>query len=127
MHWCLATIDMDAKTIHFYDSMSGNNKAALREIFSYLHQEHCAKKGSELDSNEWKQQIVKKIPQQMNVSDCGMFTCKFAEYLSWRARFSFSHSDMLYFIQEEDGLRDFKECLIIFSRSLTVCIIINSL
>ena len=26
MHWCLATIDMDAKTIHYYDSMGGNNK-----------------------------------------------------------------------------------------------------
>ena len=45
------------------------------KIFSYLHQEHWAKKGSKLKSNEWKHLIVKKIPQQMNVSDCGMFTC----------------------------------------------------
>ena len=75
----------------------GNNKAALRGIFSYLQQEHWAKKGSELDPNEWKQLIVKKIPQQMNGSDCGMFTCKFAEYLSRRARFTFSQSDMPYF------------------------------
>ena len=56
-----------------------------------------SEKGSELDPNEWRQLIVKKIPQQMNGSDCGMFTCKFAEYLSRRARFTFSQSDMPYF------------------------------
>ena len=26
MHWCLATIDIDAKAIVYYDSMGGNNK-----------------------------------------------------------------------------------------------------
>ena len=41
--------------------------------------------------------IAKKIPQQMNGSDCGMFTCKFAEYISRRARFTFSQNDMPYF------------------------------
>ena len=25
-HWCLATIDMDKKSIVYYDSMGGNNK-----------------------------------------------------------------------------------------------------
>merc|ERR1719318_297181 len=33
----------------------------------------------------------------MNGSDCGMFTCKFAEYLSRRAKFTFSQRDMPYF------------------------------
>lgn len=33
----------------------------------------------------------------MNGSDCGMFTCKFAEYLSRRAKFTFGQSDMPYF------------------------------
>jgi len=43
--------------------------------------------------------IAKEIPQQMNGSDCGMFTCKFAEYISRRARFTFSQKDMPYFRQ----------------------------
>ena len=47
--------------------------------------------------SEWKQDIAKKIPKQTNGSDCGMFTCKFAEYLSRRAKFTFSQSDMPYF------------------------------
>ena len=50
-----------------------------------------------MDLSEWKQIIAKKIPQQMNGSDCGMFTCKFAEYLSRRAKFTFSQSNMPYF------------------------------
>ena len=33
MHWYLSTIDMDAKTIHFYDSMGGNNKGNKGNIF----------------------------------------------------------------------------------------------
>ena len=41
--------------------------------------------------------IVKDIPQQMNGSDCGMFTCKFAEYLSRNANISFTQEDMPYF------------------------------
>ena len=41
--------------------------------------------------------IVKDIPQQMNGSDCGMFTCKFAEYLSRNANITFSQEDMPYF------------------------------
>ena len=35
-----------------------------------------------MDLSNWSQVIAKQIPQQMNGSDCGMFTCKFAEYLS---------------------------------------------
>lgn len=38
-----------------------------------------------------------KIPQQMNGSDCGMFACKFAEYLSRRARIIFDQEHMPYF------------------------------
>ena len=26
MHWCLAAVDMDAKSITYFDSMGGNNK-----------------------------------------------------------------------------------------------------
>jgi len=33
---------------------------------------------------------VQDIPQQMNGSDCGMFACKFAEYVTRDARITFS-------------------------------------
>ena len=34
--------------------------------------------------------ILQDIPQQMNGSDCGVFSCKYAEYLSRDAPFTFS-------------------------------------
>ena len=34
------------------------------------------KKKTPFDTSEFQSVIVKDIPQQMNGSDCGMFTCK---------------------------------------------------
>jgi len=97
MHWCLATIDIKKKAITYYDSMGGNNTACLRSLADYVKEEHLAKKGLALDMSSWVQVVAKEIPQQMNGSDCGMFTCKFAEYLSRRAKITFSQEDMPYF------------------------------
>ena len=97
-HWCLATIDMDEKAISYYDSLGGNNTGiALRKISFYLQKEHFAKKGRYLDLKWWKQINAKNIPLQKNGSDCGVFTCMFAEYLSRGAEFTFDHSNMPYF------------------------------
>ena len=96
-HWCLATIDIEAKTFGYYDSMNGSAKGAFKAISSYLQLEHLAKKGSALDLSKWEQINTQNIPQQLNGSDCGMFLCKFAEYLSRRAEFTFSQSNMPYF------------------------------
>merc|ERR1712043_132378 len=37
---------------------------------------------------------VKGIPRQLNGSDCGVFTCQYAEFLSREASFEFSQGDM---------------------------------
>lgn len=41
--------------------------------------------------------MLKDIPRQMNGSDCGMFACKFAEYLSRDADITFGQEEMPYF------------------------------
>jgi len=97
MHWCLATIDVKNKSINYYDSMNGNNQTCLDLLQRYLQEEHQDKKKAPMDLSGWKQEIKKDIPQQMNGSDCGMFTCKFAEYLSRRAKLTLSQQDMPYF------------------------------
>jgi len=51
----------------------------------------------DLLASQWDAQLVKDIPQQMNGSDCGMFTCKFAEYLSTNAAITLTQIDMPYF------------------------------
>nr|CAD7261685.1 unnamed protein product [Timema shepardi] len=71
VHWCLAVMNMKTKNITYYDSMGAPNNRCL-------------------NGN----------PQQQNGSDCGVFTCIYAEYLSRKAELSFSQKDMPYFRQK---------------------------
>lgn len=48
----------------------------------------------------WNNQILfclQKIPHQMNGSDCGMFSCMYAEFLCRDANITFTQDDMPYF------------------------------
>ncbi|XP_070565219.1 sentrin-specific protease 1-like isoform X2 [Ptychodera flava] len=97
MHWCLAVIDFRYKTISYYDSMGGENPKCLNALREYLRSEHLDKKKSDYDLSGWSLHCIKDIPQQMNGSDCGMFACKYAEYISRDAKITFSQDDMPYF------------------------------
>lgn len=96
MHWCMAVIDFRSKTIKYYDSMGAKNNKCLEALANYLVEEHKDKKKSEYDMSQWKLENVKNIPQQMNGSDCGMFSCTFAEFLTRDAKLTFSQEDMPY-------------------------------
>lgn len=97
MHWCLAAIDMRAKTITYYDSLLGDNHQCTNALRDYIAAEHQAKKKSPLDIQNWKLTIEKDIPEQLNGCDCGVFTCKYAEYVSQDKTFDFTQADMPYF------------------------------
>ena len=97
IHWCLAIVDLRQKEVRYYDSMGGNNNEALSHIKSYLSAESRAKKRVDVDWSGWQLINVKDIPQQTNGSDCGVFACKLAEYVSRDARISFTQADMPYF------------------------------
>jgi sentrin-specific protease 1 len=117
MHWCLATVDFSKPAVNYYDSMGGNNTACLDALCEYLEKEHTDKKKQPYSTDKFAkvlcfiycillllliilffvQVIVKNIPQQNNSSDCGMFACKFSEYLSRRANITFAQADMPYF------------------------------
>lgn len=61
----------------------------------YLKEEHADKKSTaQLDLSTWNCIHVKDVPQQMNGSDCGMFTCKYAEYAS-RGKTVFSFNQVM--------------------------------
>lgn len=96
MHWCMAIIDFRSKTIKYYDSMGARNNKCLEALLNYLVEEHKDKKKAEYDVSKWKLENVKNIPQQMNGSDCGMFSCTFAEFLTRDAKLNFSQEDMPY-------------------------------
>ncbi|XP_037128173.1 sentrin-specific protease 1 [Syngnathus acus] len=99
MHWCLSVVDFRKKAITYFDSMGGNNDEACKLLFDYLQQESKDKKGKELDTSGWSLRSKKRneIPQQMNGSDCGMFTCKYADYITKDRPITFTQKQMPYF------------------------------
>ncbi|KAK6166240.1 hypothetical protein SNE40_022986 [Patella caerulea] len=97
VHWCLAIIDFRKKSIRYYDSMGGNNDTCLNALKQYLIDECLDKKKQKFDLTGWSTVAVKDIPQQMNGSDCGMFSCVYAEYITRGAKITFTQDDMPYF------------------------------
>jgi sentrin-specific protease 1 len=49
------------------------------------------------DLSDWEDYVPNDIPKQDNGSDCGVFMCKYADYLSDRLDLTFSAADMPYF------------------------------
>ncbi|XP_056588792.1 sentrin-specific protease 1 isoform X1 [Triplophysa dalaica] len=99
VHWCLSVIDFRKKTITYFDSMGGNNDEACSILAKYLKQESVDKRGKDLDTSEWTLRSKRRneIPHQMNGSDCGMFTCKYAEYITKDRPITFTQKHMPYF------------------------------
>ncbi|XP_022913577.1 uncharacterized protein [Onthophagus taurus] len=96
MHWCMAMIDFRTKTINYYDSMGSPNKSCLTTLLQYLRDEHNDKKKTDIDLSDWRLINARDIPQQMNGSDCGMFSITFAEFLTRDAKISFAQENMPY-------------------------------
>uniref|UniRef100_A0A669BZL9 SUMO specific peptidase 2 n=1 Tax=Oreochromis niloticus TaxID=8128 RepID=A0A669BZL9_ORENI len=84
VHWALAVIDFRSKTVKSYDSMGRRHDDISSLLLLYLKEEHKAKKGRELDCTKWTVGSLKasEIPQQKNGSDCGVFACKYADYIA---------------------------------------------
>ncbi|XP_068454762.1 sentrin-specific protease 1 [Clinocottus analis] len=99
VHWCLSVVDFRKKAIMYFDSMGGNNDEACQMLFEYLQQESKDKKGEKMDTSDWTLHSKKRneIPQQMNGSDCGMFTCKYADYITKDKPITFTQNHMPYF------------------------------
>lgn len=96
-HWCLAVVDFRKPGVYYYDSMGGNNMQCLATIKKYLSDEYKEKKGGVLDTQKFETKIMKNIPKQMNGSDCGIFTCKFADCIARDTAITFKQEDMPYF------------------------------
>lgn len=99
MHWCLAVIDLQRAVIEYYDSMGGDNDECLTALYHWIQDESLDKRKIPFNMDGWTTVNRKDIPQQHNGSDCGMFACRFAEYITRRARINFTQKDMSYFRQ----------------------------
>lgn len=97
IHWCLAIINLKNKTIKYYDSMGKPNNDALRVLTIYLRQESLDKKKREFDLSNWTCENVSDIPLQQNSSDCGVFSCMYAEFITRNRPIIFNQQCMKYF------------------------------
>ncbi|XP_005098591.3 sentrin-specific protease 1 isoform X1 [Aplysia californica] len=97
MHWCLCIANMKDKVVTYFDSMGGRNIECLEAVRKYINDESVAKKQTPINMSEWSLVTAQDIPQQMNGSDCGMFACKYAEYITRGKEITFSQEDMPYF------------------------------
>lgn len=99
VHWCLSVVDFRKRSIFYFDSMGGKDDEACRTLLKYLKQESEDKRGVQFDTSDWilHSKKTNEIPQQMNGSDCGMFTCKYAEYITKDRPITFTQKHMPYF------------------------------
>ncbi|GAB0094063.1 uncharacterized protein DMENIID0001_092840 [Sergentomyia squamirostris] len=100
VHWCMAIIDMRNQTIRYYDSMGQANMRILDALEDYLKSESLDKKQRPFDTSGWKKQCMQDCPRQMNGSDCGVFSCMFAEYITRGCDITFTQAEMQYFRQK---------------------------
>lgn len=97
-HWCLALIDLKNKKVSYCDSLGGSPQGCHATLADYLRDESLDKKKKEFCLDGWEfYTAYDHIPQQKNGSDCGVFTCTYAEYLSREAQLDFEQKDMPYF------------------------------
>ncbi|XP_066600299.1 sentrin-specific protease 1-like [Prorops nasuta] len=97
MHWCMSVIDFRNKTIRYFDSMGSPNAKCLLALKQYLQDESLDKKKKPYDTSDWTLENAKDIPRQMNASDCGVFSCMFAEYICANKKLTFTQDNMPYF------------------------------
>lgn len=97
VHWCMAIIHMKNKTIKYYDSMGAPNNVVLKALEDYLAAECLDKRKVPFDFTGWSKENVKGIPQQENGSDCGVFSCMYAEFVSRDRPITFTQQHMQYF------------------------------
>ncbi|XP_055910942.1 sentrin-specific protease 1 isoform X2 [Eupeodes corollae] len=97
IHWCMAIIHLRDRTIKYYDSMGTPNPKILAALEQYLREESLDKRKRPFDTSGFLIESVRDVPQQNNGSDCGVFSCMFAEFICRDREITFSQQNMEYF------------------------------
>ncbi|XP_027015823.1 sentrin-specific protease 2 [Tachysurus fulvidraco] len=99
VHWSLAVVDFRAKSVRSYDSMGQRHDDICNMILMYIKEECEVKKGKGLEILKWTVTSLRatEVPQQKNGSDCGVFVCKYADYIARGRPFTFRQCHMSYF------------------------------
>lgn len=99
-HWVLFMLEIDKKKFTYYDSVYKN--VTGKEIFATLARFFDLVVNYFYESNilmrktDWSL-VNDECPQQDGNDDCGVFVCKFMEYLSRNQMLNFKQEDIKYF------------------------------
>ncbi|XP_033237418.1 sentrin-specific protease 1 [Drosophila pseudoobscura] len=96
-HWCMAIIHLKNKTIFYYDSLGDPSDIALDVLQNYIIAESLDKRKVQYDMSGFRIENVLNGPQQTNESDCGVFSCMTAEYITRGKPLTFNQEHMSYF------------------------------
>jgi len=83
-HWFLAVIDTEEKKVLIYDSLQHRMRTVTEEtgknLIKWVGDESEDKLKERWDTSTWRVEYPKEspVPQQNNLTDCGMFTMNFA-------------------------------------------------
>ena len=86
-HWTLAIVHPKAKEIEFFDSF--HYKQAPNELFN-----KCKEFMEQVLESDLTVTIRKDLPRQYNLTDCGLYTCKFAEHAVSGINLDFNDANM---------------------------------
>jgi hypothetical protein len=97
-HWYTAVVNFRDKRTEVYDSQGKKHDrqethATLRR---WLADTYKAQHGKDLSLSEWRihEPPPKRVPQQRNSNDCGVFMCLFAAHCSIDRPFTFTQGDI---------------------------------
>lgn len=99
LHWVLAVVDMNEKTLEYYDSLRGDGSVVLKKILEYLRLECERLAVTTWNGDQWLLKPRCDCSMQDNGVDCGVFVCKNAQQRCL-GRIHKYPSDMLAFRQE---------------------------
>mmetsp|Transcript_31328 Transcript_31328/g.55059 ORF Transcript_31328/g.55059 Transcript_31328/m.55059 type:complete len:457 (-) Transcript_31328:131-1501(-) len=96
-HWTLSVIDLKRKRFEYYDSLGHSNPRCLSYLRNYLKDEIKHYRNEDANLDDWQDHVPSNIPQQRNGCDCGVFTTKYADYVSEDRKLDFTQENMPYF------------------------------
>lgn len=95
-HWCMVIINVNEKTIKYYDSLRKSDNGLLLLLTDYLRNESLDKRKTGIDLSGWSLENVADYPLQDNGSDCGVFSCLTAEFICRNRPIVFRQKHMPY-------------------------------
>lgn len=95
-HWSIVSINTKNKSIKHYNSTESTTNKVLNELVEYLKSESIDKQQVPIEMSGWTIENAEGIPQQTNGSDCGVFSCMYAEIITKNQQLEFTQHNMIY-------------------------------